>query len=71
MNVNDIKIRTAAVDMLPEIQKVFDQARAAIAVLGIDQWQDGYPSDQRLIQDVEQKMGYALSLAARWLAILC
>ncbi len=65
MNVNDIKIRAAAVDMLPEIQKVFDQARAAIATLGIDQWQDGYPSDQRLLQDVEQGIGYALMLGGR------
>ncbi len=65
MNVKDIKIRAAAADTLPEIQKVFDQARAAIAALGIDQWQDGYPSDQRLIQDIEQSMGYALMLGGK------
>ena len=38
------RIRQATPDDIDAIMAVFAQARAAIAVLGIDQWQDGYPA---------------------------
>lgn len=65
MNNQQIRIRPATPDRLGEIQAVFAQARAAIAELGIDQWQNGYPSDARICEDMETGIGYVLCLGGR------
>ena len=55
-----IRIRPAVQADVAAIMPVFDQARAAIAVLGIDQWQDGYPTDAHVSADIEKGYGYVL-----------
>lgn len=60
MKKQPLKIKPATKEALGDIQAVFAQARAAIAALGIDQWQDGYPNDARLLSDMEAGMGYVL-----------
>lgn len=54
------RIRPAAQEDLAAIMQVFAQARAAIAALGIDQWQDGYPTQPHVLSDMQNKSAYVL-----------
>lgn len=49
-----ISSRLATGDDLNAIVCLIAQARAAIARLGIDQWQDGYPQPELIAQDIAQ-----------------
>ena len=40
------------------LMPIFDEARKTIAALGIDQWQNGYPSESVILADVEKKQSY-------------
>ncbi len=63
MSKDKIKIRLATQDDVPAIMPVFDQARAAIAELGIDQWQDGYPTQAHIEADIQAGVGYVLCVS--------
>lgn len=54
------RIRNAAIEDMHAILNVFDQARAAIAQLGIDQWQDGYPAREHIQADIDKRYGFVL-----------
>ena len=54
------KIRQAMPEDLDAIMAVFAQARAAIAALGIDQWQDGYPAASHIEEDMQHGVAYVL-----------
>ncbi|MBQ7378725.1 MAG: GNAT family N-acetyltransferase [Clostridia bacterium] len=60
MSERYIRIRTATLSDVDAIMPVFFQARAAIAALGIDQWQDGYPTEGHIAEDIEKGYGYVL-----------
>ena len=40
--------------------EIFDEARSTIAKLGIDQWQDGYPSKQVIDEDIKLSRSYVI-----------
>ncbi len=58
---NQLRIRPATAAHLPRVTEIFSQARAAIATLGIDQWQDGYPTADHLQADIDTRVGYVLT----------
>jgi hypothetical protein len=60
MNQDRIRIRLAVQEDMTAIMSVFAQARAAIAALGIDQWQDGYPTEAHIGADIEKGYAYVL-----------
>ena len=60
-----IRIRPAMLSEIEEIMPVFAQARAAIAELGIDQWQDGYPTAEHIADDIEKGYGYVLCVKGK------
>ncbi len=45
--------RRARVEDIDEIMRVVSEARAFMRGLGIDQWQDGYPERELLLEDIE------------------
>lgn len=53
-----IRISTQA-DLL-RLMEIFTEARQTIAALGIDQWQDGYPNEQVILQDIALNRSYCL-----------
>lgn len=53
-----LNFRKAAPEDLPGILTVVSQARAFMASLGIDQWQDGYPSSEILSEDIRVGRAY-------------
>jgi GNAT superfamily N-acetyltransferase len=44
--------RVAAQEDLPRIMDVIRQTQAAFKAAGIDQWQNGYPSDEVILDDI-------------------
>lgn len=54
------KIRKAEKNDIPEISIIIDQAKAFLKVQEIDQWQNGYPSENEINNDVENNEGYVL-----------
>ena len=40
------------------LMPIFDEARRTIATLGIDQWQNGYPSEDVILDDIEKAQSY-------------
>lgn len=53
-------VRKAKLSDLPRIAAVIAQARARIAALGIDQWQDGSPSMATVEADLQAEQGFVL-----------
>ena len=53
-----IQARPAEMRDLNDIITLISHARAAIARLGIDQWQDGYPEPEVLCADIASGIGY-------------
>lgn len=53
------QMRKAQKDDLAALHEVFREARARIAALGIDQWQDGAPTDETILKDIERGLGNA------------
>ena len=45
---------------LPEIMDIFSEARQTIASLGINQWQNGYPNEQVIREDIAKERSYSV-----------
>lgn len=53
-------IRLSQPKDLPALLELFEEARKTIAALGIDQWQDGYPSEAVVQEDIENHRSYVV-----------
>ena len=54
---------------LPQIMAIIAQAQAYLAAQGIDQWQDGYPDEAIVREDIRLGRGYVLEEDGRVLGI--
>ncbi len=48
-----MEIRNTRERDLPQVLRIYDDARASLRALGIDQWQDGYPEERDIRRDME------------------
>ena len=53
-------IRNATKKDIPEMMKLIHQAQSYFKRNHIDQWQDGYPNQQQLLNDILKKHSYVL-----------
>ena len=53
-------IRKSVTGDLCAIRDIFSEARETIAALGIDQWQDGYPTREIVLGDIEKRQSYCV-----------
>lgn len=53
-----MNIRKTTVSDLCAIMPIFEEARGTIAKLGIDQWQNGYPSEEVILADIDKDQSY-------------
>lgn len=51
-------IRRAKIEDIADIMDIVSDAQEALRELGIDQWQDGYPSTDVIKEDIESGVGY-------------
>ena len=55
-------IRKTEKNDIDTIIPIFEEARRTIAALGIDQWQNGYPSEGVILADIELEQSYACEI---------
>ncbi len=55
-----MEIRRSTRADIPALTDIFCEARATIALLGIDQWQNGYPSCEVIENDIERAQSYSV-----------
>ena len=60
-----MSIRTSTITDLNDLMPLFDEARRTIAALGIDQWQDGYPSRSVIEEDIALGRSYVVEIEAK------
>ena len=54
-----MKIRNAELCDLPYLLEMLENAKASLRALGIDQWQNGYPNETTLREDIQNRMSEA------------
>ncbi len=57
-----IEIRKTEAHDLEALMPIFDEARATIALLGIDQWQNGYPNRAVILADIEKSQSHSVTV---------
>lgn len=55
-----MKVRLAKRNDMQDIMHLIIQAKVFLAEQNIDQWQNEYPNENDILQDLEQKNGYVL-----------
>ena len=50
---------------IASVVAIYDEARKTIAALGIDQWQNGYPSEEVVLADIEKDQSYLCEIDGR------
>jgi len=63
--MSNIYLRQATIDDLPRIIKIIDSAKKTLRDRGVNQWQNGYPNDEILEQDIQEDISYVLILNGR------
>ena len=58
-------IRKTTISDIGEVMPIFEEARRTIAALGIDQWQNGYPSEDVILADIELGQSYACEIGGK------
>lgn len=53
-----MRYRYAQKKDLPAIMTIIHQAKCRLKAQGSDQWQDGYPNEEAIFNDINQKQGY-------------
>ncbi len=56
----NFRIRKAAAKDIDALMEIIAEARGTIALLGIDQWQDGYPQREIIENDVKDGNSYCI-----------
>ncbi|PMD67898.1 GNAT family N-acetyltransferase [Companilactobacillus nuruki] len=60
--MSNIYLRQTTLDDLPRIIEIIDGAKKALRDRGVNQWQDGYPSEEVLKRDIQEDINYVLIL---------
>jgi len=60
--MSNIYLRQATLDDLPRVIDIIEGAKKTLRDRGVDQWQQGYPNDGLLKQDIEEDISYVLML---------
>lgn len=55
-----MNIRLSQPNDLSALMEIFHEAQGTIAALGIDQWQNGYPSEPVIAEDIAQSRSYVV-----------
>ena len=56
-----MEIRKSTQHDIGDLLALFDEARSTIATLGINQWQNGYPSREVVEEDIALARSYAVT----------
>ncbi len=60
-----MEIRKSTLSDLSKLMPIFAEARKTIATLGINQWQNGYPTEDIIQNDIEKGESYSVEIAGK------
>jgi ribosomal protein S18 acetylase RimI-like enzyme len=60
-SIGNLKFLLANNKSLPSVMKIIHEAQAYLASLGTDQWQDGYPQEEVIREDISNRESYIVS----------
>lgn len=66
-----MKIRRTTVSDLCQVMEMISQAKAYFKSQKIDQWQNGYPNDEIIMQDISNQTSYVLEEHDKIIATMC
>lgn len=55
-----MKLQVTSIADIPTIMEIVGEAQLYLAKLGIDQWQDGYPTEEQIRLDIKNKDSYVI-----------
>lgn len=55
-----MKIEHSTQEDIPTLMSIFKDAQQYLASLGIDQWQNGYPTEEKILSDIACKGSYVV-----------
>lgn len=67
----DYRGRKATLADIPSIMRIISDAQTLLAADGIDQWQDGFPSEQTIREDVTERTAYVIESEGKIAAFVC
>lgn len=56
----DLQLRQARFEDIPSILEIYRDASKQMALMGIDQWQNGYPNQELLEDDIKRQESFVL-----------
>lgn len=63
-----MEFRKSSIDDIPEMMKIINQAQEYFRSKGIDQWQDGYPNEDNLKEDIGADESYVMLIDGKIVA---
>lgn len=60
--MSNIYLRQSTLDDLPRVIDIIEGAKKTLRDRGVDQWQQGYPDNEILKQDIQEDISYVLML---------
>ena len=70
-NGEQYSLKAVAANEAPVAIAFIDEAKAFLRSMGVDQWQNGYPSADTIKEDIARGIGYFLMAGERPLAYMC
>lgn len=63
-----MEFRKSSIEDIPEMMKIINQAQEYFKSKGIDQWQDGYPNEDNLKEDISADESYVMLIDGKIVA---
>lgn len=63
-----MEFRKSSIGDIPEMMKIINQAQEYFKSKGIDQWQDGYPNEDNLKEDIDADESYVMLIDGKIVA---
>lgn len=61
MDHSSITYRKALQDDIPDILRIIDDAKSFLRASGVDQWQDGFPGKETILDDISSGRAYLMT----------
>ncbi len=56
----DLRLEVSKIENLKKIKAIYEDGRQALKKMNIDQWQDGYPKEPLIIEDIKKAISYSV-----------
>lgn len=69
--MKELYLHPVTADQLSAAMALIEHGRAFLKAQGLEQWQNGYPNEESILQDIRQQKGYFLTDGTHHMAYMC